>query len=664
MLELRERAPDHERRAQGWFERACDRGHLRGCTALAELQLASDPDAPRELPLSLLQRACDGSDQRACARLSLVHGALGEARLCELAEGAKLADDALGQLAWARLAAAARCGVRDAAQIYRAFEAACNAGEVEGCFELAQRQLAESAPVRQHDRVRGWLRSACDGGIAAACVALADDFQAGKTGPQDPSLTRAALADACRLSDAAACGRLAAWIETTAPGDTSAARTAWEAACKLAQTHCFGLAVHLLDHPASEVDAPRIDAALRADCAAQHAAGCALLADIHGWRGAQSTLAQATKEFAKARHLLEVACSLHDADSCVKVALMLLNGEPETLERARSLLQTACEQSSQLGCAYLKQGPYPFPYPSRAAVPLRFALSSPPSTAQTERPPSVRQVGHVQEARPESTKPRSAREPERDATPLVSLRTTFDLAATSMAKVGSARWDLRASFGRGLGFSAVVPLYVASLQAVSDSGSAVGLGNPYLSLTYEPRYRAAQLRFQFGFTLPLAYVRHGDVDTGHATGDLGAQLGLQAAADSSGLDAAYLWIHNAAGGAGHASFETWRGPLFFGADASTALLWPMYSRSDVELFFALRGRLGLRVSRAWTCALSLALRDLTAAQQTRFAFEPELTYAADGGGTLGLGLSLVLWAKGESGLGDSPWVGLRLRISP
>jgi hypothetical protein len=70
------------------------------------------------------------------------------------------------------------------------------------------------------------------------------------------------------------------------------------------------------------------------------------LADLHGWRAVQGPNLLAARAFVVAQALLETACGYDDADSCVKAGLMLLNGNPDTLEHARELLELGCKKRS------------------------------------------------------------------------------------------------------------------------------------------------------------------------------------------------------------------------------------------------------------------------------------------------------------------------------
>ena len=637
--------------AEAWYARGCDGAHLRGCTALAESLLKRDATAERERALSLLRRACDGQDQRACARLALLPNALSNAEACELARRSKLARDGLGELAWAKLGSESRCGSSDRDDVYRGFAAACTAGEAEGCFELARLQLLGVAPEPALDRVRDWLAQACKADVTAACTALADDLERGKSGPQDPSLMRAALHDACDLGDASACARLAIALDARTPAEVARVREAWSAACKADASHCLQFAEHLLDHPQSERDPAQAEQLLRAACDQERAAGCALLADLHGWRGVQGPDVLAAREFVVAQALLEKACRYDDADSCVKAGLMLLNGNPDGLEHARELLERGCKKQLQLACAYSKQGPYPFPYPSHADVPLRFAVRPrdgrppQPATEVVRTPAPKDEPAH---AAPEREASLSAESSSR-----AWLQTEFQLAATSSAKVGGVLWNPHASFGGGWGALALVPLYVGTVRDAGDPRTSVGLGNPFLGVSYEDAREHDRLSFELGATLPFAYV-----------GPDSDGLGLQAAADSSSLRDAFLWTPNSAGLAVSLGYQRWQGLLLYAADISAALLAPLYSRDNAELFGALRGQLGLRASRKWLAVLGVAVRGLSDAEQARLALEPELTYAADGGGLFTVGLSFVPWSAGRDAMGGSPWLGLGLRIAP
>jgi hypothetical protein len=104
--------------------------------------------------------------------------------------------------------------------------------------------------------------------------------------------------------------------------------------------------------------------------------------------------------------------------------------------------------------------------------------------------------------------------------------------------------------------------------------------------------------------------------------------------------------------------------IMLAADLSAAMLGPIYSRPNAEVFGAARGQVGLRTSRECAGVLGLALRGLSDAEQARLALEPELLYAAASGGTFALGLSIVLWSVGPNAMGSSTWLGLELRITP
>lgn len=662
-LELSAGGPERRRRAEPWFARACGGGHLPGCTALAESYLVSGDAEQRAKVLELLKRACDGQEQRACARLVLLPDAVGEPQSCELARVAADRGDALGTLAWGTLAAAKRCSF-DASRAYAAFETACTAGEGDACFELAQHQRGERAPRQEAERVRGWLDSACKQDNAQACIVLADDFEQGQSGPQDPALLRGALEAACALRAAAACSRLATLLDKSKPPAPTAARTAWEAACELSPSACYGLAEHLLDYPQTDADGAKAEALLRADCDRLHAEGCAHLADLRGWRAARSESAIAASEFASVQTLLETACELGDADSCANAALMLLNTDPNAALRARAMLERGCIKGAGPGCAYLERGPYPFPYPARGAAPARYTSRSRPSaperpsasppTAASELPaPAVVPAPRVQ------SQPADARHAIRAA----SFSAEFGLAATRMAKLGSMVWTGRARFGSGFGLAARVPMYGAVLRTQAGSQNTFGWGNPMLSATLAVERAAIHDAFELGVTLPFAYVANAVAHGDTAPRPIG-QSGLEAAADSLGLEDAYLWTHNVAGLVASAErvwdFETWLASV----DATFAALAPMYARDNLETFGALRGRLGYRVDGDWSLTFGGAVRGQGDAELVRFSLEPRVAYAAASGGRFELGLSIVVLREGGSRFGDSPWLGLSLRVDP
>lgn len=676
-IELRDPDADTRGSADAWFARACQGGHMRGCTSLAEWLLARN--TARERAVELLRRACDKRDQRACARLALVPDVLDATQSCALAQGAKAANDVLGQLAWAKIEAEGRCGQSDRNQVYRAFEAACEGGEVEGCFEIAQRQLSGWAPEPQLSKVRAWLDRACDQRFAAACSLLADDFEGGKSGPQDPSLMAEALERGCRFGSAPACVRVAKFLDETAPDEVTPLGAAWSAACQADATQCHRYAQHLLDHPERERDTSDAAQLLEKDCERQHAPGCALLADLQGWRAVLEPPAAATRAWAEVELLHERACGYGDAGSCVKAALMLLNGKPTGHERARTLLNTACDQGSQLACAYLKAGPYPFPYPSRAAVPLRFAppeyrsralkaqwanRSAGPAGASLPLPkPAAPSEVAADRASLDDVAPPDGGAADGPAVPddvdrshRAWLQSQFVVAASGPAVVGSAIWAARAGLGAGFDLAVRVPMFLGVARLANGAQSVGGFGNPHLSLARE----GENWNFSLGFTLPLAYVGLRS-PSGVAPG---SEVGLQAAADSGGLADAYLWSANSAGITSRLRYQTFEGTWYFAADLGAALTAPFYGRDNAELFASLRGQVGLRVAREWVSLLGLAIRGLSDIEQARLAFEPQVHYAAEGGGRFMLGLCIVVWSEGDTGLGGSPWAGLDIRVAP
>jgi TPR repeat protein len=668
-LELQRPEPERAlARATTWFTRACDGQHLRGCTALAELYLSGRATPRQDEALSLLQRACEAGEPRACARLSLLIAATEPANACRLAERAMQANDAIGQLSWGRLQRDGRCGKPDGAAAYRFFELACAAAEGEACFELAQLQRAGRGPSKQPELIRPHLKLACSQGHAAACLQLADDFQQGTTGPQDPSLARLHLSQGCKLEDAAACARLGTLLDASPAVDSEAARIAWQTACKSgAPRDCFGFAEHLLDHPTSREDMPLATQLLAAACDKDYMQACALLADVHGWTGAQTQHgAEATRDFQAAQARASQACQLGSADSCVKAALIELNTDPNALARARSALEHACQLGTQLGCAYLKQGPYPFPYASRAALPARFVLGSVSSTPQRERPPTAAPAT----AKPASTPPVSvAVVPERALSQHSSLlQAEFLFAATSQAKLGLAVWDVHAELAPGFAFVARVPMYSAWLRVTGPTDvehqPAFGFGNPELGVTRS----IAQRAYHLGVMLPLAYVP--ESAEGSELGSEASRLAgatrqaLEAAADGGRLDDGYLWARNAAGVVASLADEAVLGRWVLGAGATLAALIPVYARANAELFGSGRVYFGLRVGKPWKFSLAAVGSGWSDAEQLRLAFEPAVEYAADGGGRVLLGLELSVLQSGVSALGASPWVGIRLRVEP
>lgn len=82
-------------------------------------------------------------------------------------------------------------------------EAACEAGDYNICFELAER--LDSRPPRDEARIMALYRRSCEGDVAEGCSLLAEGYASGRGGDADDDLALAADIRACELGDTSGC---------------------------------------------------------------------------------------------------------------------------------------------------------------------------------------------------------------------------------------------------------------------------------------------------------------------------------------------------------------------------------------------------------------------------------------------------------------------------
>jgi TPR repeat protein len=317
--------------ALSYLRPSCEQGNLMSCLWMGFHDLDyRNENRDVEAGVELLERACRGGIQAACASLG------------------------------ATLLSGMRGIPRDPARALGLLQRSCEAGALWGCYHLglaAQHGVGVSADLI---RARELYQQACDGGELAACQALADALLS-ERGDNEAEATRAAslLERACGGHVAPACTQLS-WLRAASPfarlrneqdgrrllsrgcdlGDTTAC---WEVA--LREQREAG-ATHI--RPEVAMSLTRATAEFLDQCDAGIAAGCRSAGHAYetGFGGAV--------DITVVQHFYRLACDAGDTLGCAKLGRALLMGQnPPTLavNQARQLLDRTCEVNIPEACS-------------------------------------------------------------------------------------------------------------------------------------------------------------------------------------------------------------------------------------------------------------------------------------------------------------------------
>jgi TPR repeat protein len=266
-----------------------------------------------------------------------------------------------------------RCGRRDGAaclelarrelrldrpalgSVFGWYQTACDAGDGEGCDELAA-AYADGVGVKvDATRAAALYRSGCDAGRGRACAGLADHLLAGVGVAADRDAAMRVAARGCELDDPQAClfhARFTAF--SLAAAERLAARVEFERAAALANRACDGgdgvacytfASIHHLGYLGT-VDRGRSFTLFQRACDHGLPSGCAEV-------GATYMIGDSVpREPERGLAMVRQACDAGDGRACVAYGIDLATGVGGERDgaTARAVLTTVCEDRGDRYC--------------------------------------------------------------------------------------------------------------------------------------------------------------------------------------------------------------------------------------------------------------------------------------------------------------------------
>ncbi len=228
----------------------------------------------------------------------------------------------------------------------RALRARCDAGDLDGCHELAD----ELGEARASPLVAEIVGMACARGNPGACTHQAQDAW-GAGDRSGDATAESQLSASCDAGDVSACGYLGATLLSVEESKRNPRRAVelLQAACDAGYAlSCYILARAYAGGQAGVTDDVRAARLLARGCDVGSAASCLLLADwtAEGTRGV-------TKDLVAALELYQRGCDSGNDEACGEVGLVYLDGTLVTKSelRARPLLARGCRASYEDACA-------------------------------------------------------------------------------------------------------------------------------------------------------------------------------------------------------------------------------------------------------------------------------------------------------------------------
>jgi TPR repeat protein/serine/threonine protein kinase len=351
MYERASGVPRDENLAAELYERACTAGVPRACYALGSLREAGRGGPRDEVRArELYKQACDGNDAQGCNGLAII-----------------VSSGPVEQ--------------RQDTQAVLLFQRACDGGYANGCANLGIHFEHGRGVERNATRARQLYEGACHDGSPSACGMLGFSLLTDHGGPPDPARAAGLFERACSGGHSFACVGGGTLYENGngLPRDTARAAALYRKACddrvpegcqNLGQLHQRGDGVHL--------DPTRAFGLFRQACDLGYAVGCRTAGEAFAaGLGVPPSDAQAVELFTRG---CEPSPGVSpDQDSCAWLAACLRDGKgvARDPDRARALLERACQQGATLGCVGGRPNPAPAPSTASSA-PRRPPLTAAP----------------------------------------------------------------------------------------------------------------------------------------------------------------------------------------------------------------------------------------------------------------------------------------------
>jgi len=345
--------PDSEK-ATALVKSLCDAGEQSACVAFAKrvragMGMAADPERADRI----LDGACGAKEPEACSALAQRYAAtrtddakgyraaqagctLGSGHACYLAGW---------MIAKGRRGDAAASGAAVATQALPLYEAACDKGSMDGCYEAAELHAVGTGTPKDVARAVARYRKACDDAerpVPAACVALANRYTAGSDGlNKDVDQAIRLLARACASDHEGACG----WVpyNATQPAQIKDVAVRLRPACDTGEHDlaCHALGQLLLFRGSNDEKHAGYDLMVRA-CGRKHSPSC--LAQLQALLNGVGTI----EDKPKAEQLGKQYCDAGDGQACELLAIMA--GDANDGERELRYADRACTLKTADGC--------------------------------------------------------------------------------------------------------------------------------------------------------------------------------------------------------------------------------------------------------------------------------------------------------------------------
>lgn len=196
------------------------------------------------------------------------------------------------------------------------------------------------------DKATTLLKAACDEDVAGACGRLLGLYIDGGEDDEKWALS----SKLCAQADAYACyilGNMASW-NSRGPEDKALALSSYQTACEAdLPMGCMSFAEMINNGEGGAKDSGKALAIYTESCGKKYGPACAKAADLLEssiWTGETREDAEVAQMHAQVRSLYEKACDNADAEACISLAKMLLEGgggEKDPV-RAMQLMQDMC----------------------------------------------------------------------------------------------------------------------------------------------------------------------------------------------------------------------------------------------------------------------------------------------------------------------------------
>jgi len=327
------------------FRYACDAGDLEGCHSLGvALKFGRGVPQDKAASVPLFERACNGGDAVACSFYGDAF-LFGQGVERDLARGVGIYERACFLGGFCHYVAQHRHMLlsSDPARPFQdadeSPEAACEAGDPQGCYWQALALAFENDSDERYAQAEQLLDRACDGEVADACASLGFHYLHRQSSPGYVASASSAFRRACDLG--IACDHLEACPTEDTTRVQALARGVQQAEedCQSGQvSRCLSLAISLSTGTGVERDPVRAASLLERVCSSGDPAGCWYLG------GAYKRGHGVPKDPVRAAELHRAACDADHANGCVDLAFAHVHGRgvPQDLPTAVSLFDKAC----------------------------------------------------------------------------------------------------------------------------------------------------------------------------------------------------------------------------------------------------------------------------------------------------------------------------------